>query len=69
MVEVFKTNIRDKMTAHLMTAHLQEHFPGGRINFDLDDSDNILRVENDNVCPEEIARILTRKGYTCEVLE
>jgi hypothetical protein len=69
MVEVFKTNIRDKMTAHLMTAHLQKHFPGGKINFDLDDCDNILRVEYENVCPEKIALILSSKGYTCEVLE
>ena len=69
MVEVFKTNIRDKMTAHLIASHLQEHFPGGKINFDLDDCDNILRVENENVCPEKIALILSSNGYTCEVLE
>jgi hypothetical protein len=69
MVEVFKTNIRDKTTASIITAHLHEHFPGGRINFDLEDCDKILRVENENVCPEKVALILTRNGFACEVLE
>ena len=69
MVEVFKTNIRDKMTAHIVTAHLYEHFPGGKINFDLEDCDKILRVESDKVHPNEVTKILTHKGYLCEVLE
>lgn len=69
MVEVFKTNIHDKTTANRITADLYEHFPEGRINFDLDDCDKILRVESENVIPEQVTGILTRKGFLCEVLE
>lgn len=69
MIEVFKTNIHDKTTANKVTADLYEHFPGGRINFDLDDCDKILRIESENIIPEEVAKILNCKGYLCEVLE
>jgi hypothetical protein len=69
MVEVFKTNIEDKTAAMRIAAELNGYFPGGRINFDLDDCDKILRVESDNIIPEEVTNILTRKGFICEVLE
>jgi len=69
MVEVFKTNIQDKTIAAKVTADLHELFPGGNINFDLDDCDKILRVENGIVVPEEVVKILNHKGFLCEVLE
>ncbi|HEY3249905.1 MAG TPA: hypothetical protein VGK25_02195 [Ignavibacteria bacterium] len=69
MVEVFKTNIQDKTTANKVTADLYNHFPGGKINFDLDDCDKILRIECERVNPEEVAKILHCKGFFCEVLE
>jgi hypothetical protein len=69
MVEVFKTNIQDKTTAYLITEELCMLFPESKINFDLDDCDKILRVENEIVIPEEVVKILTYKGFFCEVLE
>lgn len=69
MVEVFKTNIEDKTTAGMLTAELYSYFPKGRINFDLNDCDNILRIEGENIMAEEVARILSGKGFICEVLE
>lgn len=69
MVEVFKTNIADNLTAHMITRELSHHYPNGRINFDLDDCDNILRVESENIAPEHITNLLTCKGFFCEVLE
>lgn len=69
MVEVFKTNINDKTVANKVAADLHQHFPGGKINFDLDDCDRILRVESENIVPEEITGVLNRKGFLCEVLE
>lgn len=69
MVEVFKTNIEDKTTANKVAVDLNEYFPGGRINFDLEDCDKILRVESENIIPEEVTNILTRRGFMCEVLE
>jgi hypothetical protein len=69
MVEVFKTNIRDKATASIILSDLNSIFPGGRINFDLEDCDNILRVECEKVIPEKVSEILVRRGFLCEVLE
>jgi len=69
MVEVFKTNINDKSTANKVAADLYIYFPGGKINFDLDDCDKILRIESDKVIPEEVSIILNSKGFFCEVLD
>ncbi len=69
MVEVFKTNIQDKITADKIVADLYGHFPESKINFDLDDCDKILRVESERIIPEKIAQILSHKGFLCEVLE
>ncbi|MBS1492375.1 MAG: hypothetical protein JST55_02625 [Bacteroidetes bacterium] len=68
MVEVFKTNVEDKIIADKITAELQSMF-GGDINYDLDDCDKILRVESDEVIPEKISEVLICKGFICEVLE
>ncbi|MBN8572075.1 MAG: hypothetical protein J0M18_20835 [Ignavibacteria bacterium] len=68
MVEVFKTNVGDKLTADKITAELQLLF-GGNINFDLDDCDKILRVEGDEILPEKISEVLTCKGFICEILD
>ncbi|GAA0892134.1 hypothetical protein GCM10009122_18130 [Fulvivirga kasyanovii] len=45
MVEVFKTNINDKVDAERVLVALSHHFPFATINFDLTDVDNILRIE------------------------
>ena len=39
MVEVFKTNIEDKTTAHAVAADLSEYFPGGSAEHSLADID------------------------------
>jgi len=39
------------------------------INFDLEDCDKILRVEVDNISPENIAGIVTAHNYLCIALE
>ena len=69
MVEVFKTNITDKNTALKLIADLHSFFPGGRINFDLDDCDKILRIEREEILPELVTEFLAKKGYNCEILE
>ena len=68
MVEVFKTNVQEDVESSLLVQYLLIHFPGSKINFDLDDCDKILRVESVNICIENIISILKGKGYCCEVL-
>ena len=69
MVEVFKTNVNDKSAAHEITTDLYRLFPEGRVNFDLEDCDKILRVESERLVPHEIAEIVNCRGFECEVLE
>jgi hypothetical protein len=69
MVEVFKTNVKDKITAAKIIADLFRHFPESKINFDLDDCDNILRIDSEKVIPEKVTEVLGGKGFRCEVLE
>lgn len=69
MVEVFKTNVQDSAEAILITEELYRHLSSGRVSFDLEDCDKVLRVETERLIPEEITGILEERGYTCEVLE
>ncbi len=69
MVEIFKTNIHDETSANKIIVELLETLSGFKINFDLDDCDKILRVESDKVIPDDIVKIIKRKGFSCEVLE
>jgi hypothetical protein len=69
MVEVFKTNVNNKWSANKLTEKLQQHFPDHKINFDLDDCDNILRVEGVYLLTENIKLILNENGFMCEALE
>ena len=69
MVEVFRTNVRQKRQAKKLLGVRSKQFPMLKINFDLEDCDKILRVEGSNVRQEKIARLVTENGYCCDVLE
>jgi hypothetical protein len=69
MIEVFKTNVQYKEAADKIIKELLDAFPGSIINFDLDDCDKILRVENETDIFLEAAALLKTKGFYCEVLE
>jgi hypothetical protein len=47
---------------------LVEYFPGSIVNFDLNDCDNVLRVEGNSICPVKIIGLVTADGYECEAL-
>lgn len=68
MVEVFKTNVCEEVQASRLTALLKRQFPGSRVSFDLEDSDNVLRVEGD-ITPIQILQVLHSEGCLCEALE
>lgn len=69
MVEVFKTNISDKVIADALTHELQRLFPGTSVNFDLDDCDRILRVAGHGIIAGNIVDVLSRRGHFCEILD
>ncbi len=68
MVEVFKTNVEQDTDAASLAKVLLSIFPQSRINFDLDDCDKILRIENHSICIDSVVFILQSNGFTCEVL-
>ncbi|MEB0249809.1 hypothetical protein QN344_06655, partial [Mucilaginibacter sp. 5B2] len=66
MIEIFKTNVRQKRISKMLLKALLEQFPARKINFDLDDCDKILRVEGRDFCPHRIIALLTLNGHYCE---
>lgn len=70
IVEVFKTSVTDKEIANKIVSNLLSYLPQSKINFDLTDCDNILRIESAaGVEVESITGHMVRWGYICEVLE
>ena len=69
MIEVFKTNVHDFSEAQKVVALLNRHFPGSRINFDLDDCDKVLRVEGNNFITEKVMKLVAEKGFVCSILD
>jgi hypothetical protein len=47
MVEIFKTNVKNKQLANKVLKALQYSLPGCCFNFDLDDCDRILRAQSE----------------------
>lgn len=68
-VEIFKTNVADRVQAAGLLSLLAEQFPMLRINFDLSDCDRILRVEGQEIANDLIIDLVTMRGYYCRLLE
>jgi hypothetical protein len=68
MVEVFKTDVQHVDQSVMLVRKLNDHIPACCINFDLEDCDNVLRVEGEKFSAEAVIRILNSCGFKCEVL-
>lgn len=70
-VEIFKTDVRDNKDAARVITLLVTRYPVYKINFDLEDVDNILRIETDQfeIKTNDIIRYLVDLGYSCERIE
>ena len=69
MIEVFKTNVEHTSDANNIVQMLLQHFPGSRINFDLQDCDKILRVEGKDFCTQTILAFMKENGFYCSILD
>jgi hypothetical protein len=69
MIEVFKTNVENAGDANNIVQMLLQHFPGSRINFDLQDCDKILRVEGKDFCTQTVLILMKENGFHCSILE
>ncbi len=69
MIAIFKTNITDFNKADEIISMLSYHFPCCKINFDLQDCDNILRVKGDSVSVAKIIQLVSSSGSVCTLLD
>lgn len=70
MVEVFKTNITKQKQSKQILEKLNQSFPKYNIDFDLEDCDNILRVENPigEVHNDHVIQLISDVGFCIEPL-
>jgi hypothetical protein len=70
MVEVFKTNVKDRNQAKMLIDQIQNNFADCLANFDLEDCDKILRVKSSNgfIQASLLVGLLKNFGFDAEVL-
>lgn len=70
MIEVFTTNVDNKKDARLIISLINQMIPDSYANFDLDDCDRILRVEEKIKIFDVrgIIALLEKKGFQCSIL-
>lgn len=69
VIEIYKTNVRDKQKADKLISLLEEMYPKLRVNIDLEDCDSILRIQGSSFSSKNITEILNKAGYYCERIE
>ncbi len=70
-VEVFKTNVLNKRAAKIILEEIGMNAPHYKCNFDLEDCDKVLRIENSsgNVDSQLIFEILEKNNFEGAILE
>jgi hypothetical protein len=68
MIFVFKTNVSPDDLETLQPL-LDKHLPNSKWNFDLEDCDNILRIDSVNEITQPTIKILKDNGFDCQELE
>ena len=69
MIAVFKTNVQKRKHTRQLLQTLQACFPYAKINFDLQDCDKILRIEDQRIATARISSIIHEQGFTCSELD
>jgi hypothetical protein len=67
MIYVFKTSVFTRNDIELLKTNLEE-LPQTKWNFDLDDCDNILRIDALTEISELVINLFHDKGFDCEEL-
>ncbi len=69
MVEVFKTNVTEENEAARLLSLLISQLPACKINFDLQDCDNILRIKGEAIPINAIIELVNSNGFDCALLD
>lgn len=69
-VLVYKTDVADKSEAKMIIQAIHRHFPKSDVSFDLEDCDNVLRVESRNgkIDERKIIRLVEDQGFQLHTL-
>lgn len=68
-VLIFKTNVTNKRSVSKVSTLLTSFPAVVQWNFDLEDCDNILRIESDGLSPRQVESVLQEAGIACQELE
>lgn len=69
MILVFKTSVKNKKQIKKLKPHLNKILKKSQWNFDLEDCDKILRVDNKNCLSGKIIEILKNQDFECSELD
>ena len=69
MIFVFKTSVKTKIQMKKLKPHIDKVLPGAKWNFDLKDSDKILRIDSEENIILPIVDLLKIHNFNCEELE
>lgn len=69
MIFVFKTSVKTKMQTKKLKQHIDKILPNAKWNFDLEDSDKILRIDSEENIVLIIIDLLNIHNFSCEELE
>ncbi|MNT26064.1 hypothetical protein D3C72_1616160 [compost metagenome] len=69
MISVFKTTVTSIREIETLKPFLDTHLGIAKWNFDLEDCDNILRIDSINEITERTIKILSNYGFDCQELE
>ncbi len=70
MVEVYKTDIENTALAKKIVTEIRQFLPDSKPSFDLEDCDNVLRIEHtyEAIMEQDIREILNKYGHSMEIL-
>ncbi len=69
MIYVFKTSVETVEDSEKLKPKLDNLSANLKWNFDLEDCDNILRVEDSDISPATIIDLLHKSNFQCQELE
>ena len=69
MIYVFKTSVKAKIQIKQLKTHIDKIMPKAIWNFDLDDSDKVLRIDSEENIVSTIIILLKMHNYDCAELE
>ena len=69
MIHVFKTSVTKEVDIKKLKPRIDGLTDDMKWNFDLEDCDNILRIDSSSISPKTIIEVLNEFNFECQELE